>query len=651
MIEPWAMPMIVPPKPWLTYNSGGYLTQRHLFVRLKDDPVHLSMIHQASANGRTDQILYGLDILGQTPWLINERILVVALDLWNSGINVATLEQPPEPKQYEFRKRETFENVDEYHGYVREARMHGLEVAKSHSTMCDTNYKLEIARQFARVPFYLPHSVDFRGRAYPIPPHLSHIGSDLSRGLLVFAEGRALGQRGLWWLKIQLANMFGFDKHPLADRVGFVDAHLDDIYDSADNPLKGKQWWKKADEPWQCLAACFELCAILRSDNPEQYISHFPVQQDGSCNGLQHYAALGGDTQGAIQVNLTPSPAPQDIYAEVARLVSTRIDCDASRGVPVARLLQGKITRKIVKQPVMTNVYGVTPYGARQQIKERLKEFNVVPPEMYGEAAKYVGVAVFDGLGKLFVNAKKIQDWLTGTAIEISRSVPEEVAAKYGYDSTCEPSSSVAEGREIYRKPRIAKDCFQSSSDPIARYPQTSLGWDTPLGFRVVQPYLRSTSVTLKTVLQTINLHSPTSFDPIDISKQASAFPPNFIHSLDATHMFKTALASHQAGITFASVHDCFWTHAATTDTMNRVLREQFVELHEQPILENLYKDLKERYRGHKVPVAMVKKVEGGDGLDKVKNSSKWREICILPPPPKGSLDIRLVLNSHYFFS
>lgn len=32
------------------------------------------------------------------------------------------------------------------------------------------------------------------------------------------------------------------------------------------------------------------------------------VHQDGSCNGLQHYAALGGDAVAAEQVNLTPSP-------------------------------------------------------------------------------------------------------------------------------------------------------------------------------------------------------------------------------------------------------------------------------------------------------------------------------------------------------
>jgi DNA-directed RNA polymerase, mitochondrial len=84
---------------------------------------------------------------------------------------------------------------------------------------------------------YLPHNLDFRGRAYPIPPHLNHLGDDLSRGLLKFGEKKALGERGLRWLKIHLANLFGYDKANFDDRVAFVMDHMDDIYDSAEKPL------------------------------------------------------------------------------------------------------------------------------------------------------------------------------------------------------------------------------------------------------------------------------------------------------------------------------------------------------------------------------------------------------------------------------
>jgi DNA-directed RNA polymerase, mitochondrial len=41
--------------------------------------------------------------------------------------------------------------------------------------------------------FYYPHNLDFRGRAYPMHSHLTHLGSDLCRGLLEFSEGKPLG--------------------------------------------------------------------------------------------------------------------------------------------------------------------------------------------------------------------------------------------------------------------------------------------------------------------------------------------------------------------------------------------------------------------------------------------------------------------------
>ena len=55
--------------------------------------------------------------------------------------------------------------------------------------------------------------------------------------------------------------------------------------------------------------------------------------------------------------------------------------------------------------------------------------------------------------------------------------------------------------------------------------------------------------------------------------KQRTAFPPNYIHSLDSAHMMLTARACHKEGISFAGVHDSYWTHAGTVDDMNRILR------------------------------------------------------------------------------
>lgn len=112
-------------------------------------------------------------------------------------------------------------------------------------------------------------------------PYLNHLGSDLCRGLLEFADGRPLRKAGLQWLKIHLANVYagGMDKLSYDGRIAFADNHVEDIFDSADKPLDGKRWWLGAEDPFQCLAVCINLAEALRSSSPESTISHLPVHQ------------------------------------------------------------------------------------------------------------------------------------------------------------------------------------------------------------------------------------------------------------------------------------------------------------------------------------------------------------------------------------
>lgn len=134
--------------------------------------------------------------------------------------------------------------------------------------------------------FYYPHNLDFRGRAYPMHPYLNHLGSDLCRGILEFAEGRPLGKSGLQWLKIHLANLYGggVDKFSYDGRISFTENHLEDIFDSADRPLEGKRWWLGAEDPFQCLATCMNLSEALRSPYPESTVSYMPVHQVTICH-------------------------------------------------------------------------------------------------------------------------------------------------------------------------------------------------------------------------------------------------------------------------------------------------------------------------------------------------------------------------------
>lgn len=71
------------------------------------------------------------------------------------------------------------------------------------------------------------------------------------------------------------------------------------------------RWWQQAEDPFQALAAAIEIRAAIASGDPASYVSHCPVMMDGSCNGLQHYAALGLDKEGGSSVNMVRANKPQ----------------------------------------------------------------------------------------------------------------------------------------------------------------------------------------------------------------------------------------------------------------------------------------------------------------------------------------------------
>jgi DNA-directed RNA polymerase len=107
------------------------------------------------------------------------------------------------------------------------------------------------------------------------------------------------------------------------------------------------------------------------------------------------------------------------------------------------------------------------------------------------------------------------------------------------------------------------------------------VSWITPMGLPVIQPYRTELDTDIvRTIMHDILINKDSSKLPVNRSRQKSAFPPNFVHSLDSTHMMYTAEKCYTEGITFAAVHDSYWTHAGTVEKMNTILREQFIRLH-----------------------------------------------------------------------
>ncbi|KAK7295556.1 hypothetical protein RJT34_18466 [Clitoria ternatea] len=572
------MPMLVPPVNWTGYDKGGHLFLPSYVMRTHGVRQQREAVKRAPRK-QLKPVFEALDTLGKTKWRINKKVLSVVDRIWASGGRLADLVDRDDIPLPEEPDTDDEAKIKKWKWKVRSVKKENRE---RYSQRCDIELKLAVARKMKDEEcFYYPHNVDFRGRAYPMHPHLNHLGSDVCRGILEFADGRPLGKSGLHWLKIHLANLYasGVDKLSHEGRVAFTENHFDDIFDSADKPLEGKRWWLNAEDPLQCLAVCITLTEALRSPSPETFISHIPVHQDGSCNGLQHYAALGRDKLGAAAVNLVAGEKPADVYSGIAARVLDIMRRDAEKDPDIfpealhARTLVNQVDRKLVKQTVMTSVYGVTYIGAREQIKRRLKERNTISDDavIYG-ASCYAAKVTLTALEEMFQGARGIMNWLGECAKVIA-----------------------------------------SENQPVR--------WTTPLGLPVVQPYRKLGRHIIKTSLQMLTLQRET--DKVMVKRHRTAFPPNFVHSLDGSHMMMTAVACNKEGLSFAGVHDSYWTHACDVDKMNRILREKFVELYETPVLENLLESFQRSFPSLSFP----------------------------PLPERGDFDLSEVLDSPYFFN
>ncbi|XP_059950787.1 DNA-directed RNA polymerase, mitochondrial isoform X2 [Mesoplodon densirostris] len=670
------VPMLCPPLPWTSPHSGAFLLSPTKMMRSVEGSQQHQLLLERCPPTELHGALDALTQLGNCAWRVNGRVLDLVLELFTDkgcprlGVPAPPSEAPRPPEGRQAPKRCLLPEVSPAEkAEMRRELARRLKVAREmQSLRADALYRLSLAQHLRHRVFWLPHNMDFRGRTYPCSPHFNHLGSDLARALLEFAQGRPLGPHGLDWLKIHLVNLTGLKKREsLQARRDYADELMEDILDSADRPMTGRKWWMEADEPWQALACCMEVARAVRAPDPTAYVSHFPVHQDGSCNGLQHYAALGRDSVGAASVNLLPSDLPQDVYSEVAAQVEVFRRQDAEQGVRVAQVLEGFISRKVVKQTVMTVVYGVTRYGGRLQIEKRLREINDFPQVRGAETPDPAGHCPVPG-GRWAAGGPDTGSYLCPPwgppAGPMGASPPPQSARGHWprairhrgenlgpahappspspQDFVWEASHYLVRQvfnslQEMFSGTRSIQRWLTESARLIS-HTGSAVEWVTPLGIPIIQPYHRDSKVMIKGGLQSLTFSSSvdTSQKPNTL-KQKNGFPPNFIHSLDSSHMMLTALHCYRKGLTFVSVHDCFWTHAADVAVMNQVCREQFIRLHSQPILHNLSRFLIKRFCS-----------------DPRASKSIWVSRLmdtLLSVPKAGTFNLEQVKHSTYFFS
>jgi len=564
MMRPVYEPMIVEPRK---YPDGGYL-RVHTPLVPKAVPLHRECIERADLT----RLYRGLDAVNACPHRINRRVLDVVQAVWERGggiLGIPSRNDVPVPdKVFDDDGNQDPRNVVER----RNAFILNERILPSKRRMFLLRFSM--ANEYRNEErIYYPHKLDFRGRAYPFASFLHHQGNDLCRGLLEHGEEIELDETGEWWLKVHAANMYGLDKRPFAERIAWADEHMDDMIRCAMDPLE-HTFWMHADEssegardgnPWQFLAACMAFAF-------EDAARHAVVQVDGTCNGLQHFAAMGLDLGCGRAVNLVPSDSPKDIYMDIAAKIEPIVRADAEKGKKEALVLLPRISRKLVKQPVMTTVYGVTFIGMREQVYETLLDMGVDYEDAY-DASVYGAKIIHRAVKSLCADSVATMDWLRHCAGKIAslRKVP--------------------------------------------------VMWRSPIGFPVMQGYWNEKQSRIYTAIQSINLRVPENEKKLSTVRQRNGIVPNFVHSVDASHMFMVATEAQDVGIHASFVHDAYRCHPSQMEELSAIIRRCFYRIHKKSLLEDLHTQFEQNY---------------GLGLPE--------------PPPPGELDLSQVLRSLYVF-
>ncbi|WAW09976.1 hypothetical protein NB640_12270 [Oxalobacter vibrioformis] len=541
LLHPFHMPMIAKPLEWSTPYNGGYYTEALKYPLIKTanknylqelEWVEMPMVYKA------------INALQNTPWKINRPVLRVIEECWQAGMRVGKL---PSSNFLETpaKAHDPDKDQEAHKGWRREAaKVHDFNY-RTTSKRVIAAQRIAIARKFHDTDrFYFPHSLDTRGRAYPVSSVLTPQGDDVSKALLTFADAKPLGTNGQYWLYMHGANCFGVDKVAFDDRITWVQEHHEHILDSALNPLDGSRFWTEADDPFQFLAFSFVYLGLelhlKAGGRPEEYQSDLPVSLDGSCNGLQNFSAMLLDEVGGKATNLVPSAVPSDLYGEVAKVTNELVKQDAENGILLGMKWEGNVTRQLVKRNTMTVPYAVTLNGMKKQL---MKEFSDAAD---GEAsendwddASYLAEHNHEAIGRVVVAARRAMEWLRKSA---------QVAASNGL--------------------------------PVQ--------WVTPAGLQVLQYYKKMKGVRTRMTINGRELKLTLRFETevLDTRKQSLGIAPNFVHSLDAAHMQRTVCHCADEGVEhFSMIHDSFGTHAGSVDILSYQLRRAFVEQYSGDVL------------------------------------------------------------------
>ncbi len=569
LLKPHIAPCVIEPDDWTSIDQGGFYSPqlRTLYPLIKTRSVqHRKMLEPKHLKTMIESV----NIVQRTPWKVNTDILEVLKIVWEKNLNIGIPNSepiiipeapvPPGVKPVDM----SIDQQEKFKAWRHEAsELYTLETQRV-SKCLQILRVLQMAGDYkAYQKFWFTYHCDFRGRIYPSTGSFSPQGPDYARALLLFSNGKKIGARGGYWLKIHGANCYGIDKESYNERIKWIDSHSKNILAAASDPIGNRDSWASAEKPFQFLAFCFEYKRYM--EQGDDLVSYLPISVDGSCNGLQNFSAMLRDKVGGSATNLCPGLKPSDIYSEVAKVCTEKLRA-RSREPEALKILnfctlfhKGLIPREMAKKPVMTLPYGSTKHSCTDSINDFLnsehREF--FTQEERFKLAVYCTPILWESIGEVVVAARAAMAWL----------------------QTC-------------------ADLLTKNGKPCS--------WITPGGYLVYQGTTKSKLSRIATQLfgcirYRMLIASPTAI--LHPQRQRSGISANLVHSMDACHLMATIRELGASGIVdIICVHDEYGTHACHMDELQYILRQIFVKMYSENNILAQFKEHNQNLSGIDLP-------------------------------------------------
>ena len=474
----------------------------------------------------------------------------------------AEVNQAIKENMFMFIKNETFDGEDK----EENAKLYQRQASKNR----EIKEVMAIADKWLGESFSFYIDADYRGRLYYSEPFFNFQGADIARGQLLFDEGKRFDESASFWLAVHTACCFNqsysideipewttgdyrsvleeenldtisVDKMTLEDRAQWTQENVEVIIEMGEMRMIAEE----AEKAISFLACCIEWYRYSTTDG--DYYTRLPIPIDGANNGWQHLGAMSKDSLTGKLVGLVPTEIQNDFYVQIAKRLCDRMpEWFEERQIPMKHIRKG-----IAKRAAMTRAYSCG--------QKKMSESMYSDCYQYGFTNDYnISTWDCDELSSQVIRA--IQEVCPGpldTMKYLQRLADQEITnwyKQYGTDRGKGIEWTTPSGfpviYECYRTRPVKVDCY---------------GFNTPDG-----------EIRFKHVIRE---HT----DIPDRRGFMCGISPNFVHSMDASHM---ALVIADWEGDFAAVHDSYSAHAGNVEDLMVKTRQKFVSIYDK---ENFY--------------------------------------------------------------